>query len=71
MGARVVAAFRTLHNKRNHDQKRTIRADFEDGQWWITDLDGNIRWAVKDSTGPNTTDGFAFEIAPTTPKEPD
>jgi predicted cupin superfamily sugar epimerase len=31
---------------------RRLQADFEHGQWWITDLDSGAQWSVNDCTGP-------------------
>lgn len=42
--------------------KRTrLCADFEHGQWWITDLDTGAQWSVVDAEGKRCVDGFDFE----------
>lgn len=44
-----------------------LQADFEHGQWWITDIPTGAQWSVCDATGPDsgrfrgTVDGFDFE----------
>jgi hypothetical protein len=37
------------------------QADFEHGQWWITDLESGAQWSVVDATGGRSVDGFDFE----------
>jgi hypothetical protein len=37
---------------------RHFQADFEHGQWWITDLDSGAQWSVQDD---NSEWGFCFE----------
>jgi hypothetical protein len=39
---------------------RRLSADFEHGQWWITDLDSGAQWSVVDCLGP-AGDYFDFE----------
>jgi len=36
-------------------------ADFEHGQWWITNLDTGAQWSVVDAVGGSSVDGFDFE----------
>ena len=38
--------------------RRRLAADFEHGQWWITDLDSGAAWSVCDD---NSEWGFCFE----------
>ena len=38
-----------------------IQADFEHGQWWITNLETGAQWAVVDAEGGESVDGFDFE----------
>lgn len=38
-----------------------LAADFEHGQWWVTNLDSGAQWSVVDAAGPGTVDGFDFE----------
>ena len=38
-----------------------MSADFEHGQWWITDLDTGAQWSVCDAESPDTAEGFCFE----------
>jgi hypothetical protein len=65
MGARIESAFRKstlrlrsyLSGERAVPHRRRINADFEHGQWWITDLDTGAQWSVHDTNGK----GFCFE----------
>lgn len=43
--------------------RRRLQADYEHGQWWITDLRSGAQWSVCDSSGPEptTVNGFSFE----------
>ena len=55
MGARVKrAAVQVLRITR-------INADFEHGQWWITDTRTGAQWSVVDAIGGRSFDGFDFE----------
>lgn len=36
-------------------------ADFEHGQWWVTDLVSGAQWSVADASGGRSVDGFDFE----------
>jgi len=38
-----------------------LAADFEHGQWWITNLDTGAQWSVVDADGGPAVDGFDFE----------
>jgi hypothetical protein len=38
--------------------RRRLQADYEHGQWWITDLDTGAQWSVHDCSRPA---GFDFE----------
>ena len=49
----VLAAARSILGKRRH-----LSADFEHGQWWITDLDTGRQWSVCDDTSAH---GVCFE----------
>jgi hypothetical protein len=40
---------------------RHICADFEHGQWWITNLRSGAQWSVVDAEGGLAVDGFDFE----------
>jgi hypothetical protein len=42
---------------------RDLQADFEHGQWWITNRRTGAQWSVCDASGPGTFDGFSFEQA--------
>lgn len=42
-------------------KRRRVSADFEHGQWWITDLDTGAQWSVVDAEGKRAVDGFDFE----------
>ena len=49
---------------RDYSVKRLVSADFEHGQWWITDLDTAEQWSVCDAEGKEVNgviDGFCFE----------
>jgi len=41
--------------------KRRIEADFEHGQWWVTDLDSGAQWSVVDAEGGRAVNGLDFE----------
>jgi hypothetical protein len=41
-------------------QRRSLSADFEHGQWWITNRMTGAQWAVDDWDG-HDVDGFGFE----------
>jgi hypothetical protein len=41
--------------------RRRLAADFEHGQWWVTDLDSGAQWSVCDASGGVAVDGFSFE----------
>lgn len=45
---------RTAHAKL---RRRSLQADFEHGQWWVTDLDNGQQWSVVDC---ETHDGKAY-----------
>lgn len=36
-------------------------ADFEHGQWWLTDLDTGAQWSVVDCETPDGREYFGFE----------
>lgn len=55
MERRVLRAARVLLGHRRW------AADFEHGQWWLTNLDTGAQWSVVDAEGAHTHDGFAFE----------
>ena len=38
-----------------------LAADFEHGQWWITNLNTGAQYSVVDAEGRQTSDGFGFE----------
>ena len=40
---------------------RKIQADYEHGQWWITELGTGAQWSVCDASGPGSVQGFDFE----------
>lgn len=40
---------------------RRLQADFEHGQWWVTDLRSGAQWSVVDASGGGSVDGFDFE----------
>ena len=40
--------------------RKNARANFEHGQWWITQPNG-AQYSVHDATGPGTKNGFCFE----------
>ena len=40
---------------------RQIAADFEHGQWWVTDKPTGAVWSVVDVEGDSAIDGFGFE----------
>jgi hypothetical protein len=80
MGARVLRAFQKWARANGRSTRRTVtvaggrietraryNADFEHGQWWITDLDTGDQWAVNDAEGSEANgengvfDGFCFE----------
>jgi hypothetical protein len=72
MGARVERAFRNsgIYRSLPRSSKgcirkmRRINADFEHGQWWITDLRTGAQWSVDDAEGSEARgvyDGFCFE----------
>lgn len=52
---------RILRAARAHLGHRRLEADFEHGQWWITDCRTGAQWSVCDATGPGSTEGFDFE----------
>jgi hypothetical protein len=47
---------------------RTIQADFEHGQWWITHRPTGAQWSVVDAVGYPAINGFDFEQV-TEPRE--
>lgn len=47
---------------------RRLQADFEHGQWWMTDLRSGAQWSVVDAEGGNSVDGLDFEMV-TSPEE--
>jgi hypothetical protein len=55
--ARVLKAARLVLRRRGG----TLAADFEHGQWWVTDLETGAQWAVVDAEGGRSVDGFDFE----------
>ncbi len=55
MEGRVCAAFTERYGSAR------IHADFEHGQWWITNLDSGAQWSVVDADGGPAIDGFDFE----------
>lgn len=38
-----------------------MSADFEHGQWWVTDRNTGAQWSVIDASGGRSVDGFDFE----------
>ncbi len=36
-------------------------ADFEHGQWWVTELGTGAQWSVHDAEGEGSALGFCFE----------
>jgi hypothetical protein len=40
---------------------RDISANFEHGQWWVTQIDTGAQWSVVDAEGGSSVDGFDFE----------
>lgn len=54
---RVLRAFRVIYGTR----RGRLQADFEHGQWWITDLRSGGQWSVVDASGGRSVDGFDFE----------
>lgn len=42
-------------------RRRNIQANFEHGQWWVTDLVTGAQYSVADAEGPGTVNGFVFE----------
>ena len=45
-------------------RRQTISADFEHGQWWITDITRGAQWSVCDAEGSKENgvfNGFCFE----------
>jgi hypothetical protein len=52
---------RALEAAKESLQRQNLSADFEHGQWWITDLDSGAQWSVVDAEGGNSIDGFDFE----------
>lgn len=60
MQARVLRAFRRWYGTPIlgiHPQ-----ADFEHGQWWITNVLSGRQWSVVDAEGGRAVDGFDFEM---------
>lgn len=55
MERRVLKAGRALLGRRR------LSADFEHGQWWLTDLRSGAQWSVCDAEGANTAHGFCVE----------
>jgi hypothetical protein len=53
MEKRILQAASALRHR-----KRRLVADFEHGQWWITDLNSGAQWSVCDDNSPK---GFCFE----------
>jgi hypothetical protein len=41
--------------------RRDLSADFEHGQWWITNRRTGAQWSVVDAEGGPSVDGFDFE----------
>jgi LmbE family N-acetylglucosaminyl deacetylase len=56
MRRRVLRAARELLGRR-----KPFVADFEHGQWWISNLDTGAQWSAQDAEGPRTALGFSFE----------
>lgn len=72
MEVRVERAFRKSDIYRNLPRcskgavrrMRRVNADFEHGQWWITDLRTGAQWSACDAEGSEANgvfDGFCFE----------
>lgn len=57
MERRALRAFRDRMSAR----RRRLAADFEHGQWWVTDLKSGAQWSVVDAEGGESVDGFDFE----------
>ncbi len=38
-----------------------LQADYEHGQWWVTDLDTGAQWSVTDCQTPDGREYFGFE----------
>ena len=55
MERRVLGAARELLGQARY------RADFEHGQWWVTNRTTGAQWSVVDAEGPGTANGFDFE----------
>jgi hypothetical protein len=59
MERRVLAAARKS-NLSTHP-RLNLRADFEHGQWWITDRFTGAQWSACDAVGASVINGFSFE----------
>lgn len=51
----LVAAGAILGNR------RSLSADFEHGQWWVTNRRTGAQWSVVDAVGGRAVNGFDFE----------
>ena len=58
MGQRALASF---YETELAKEAHSYNADYEHGQWWITDLDTGRQWSVVDAVGGRSVDGFDFE----------
>lgn len=52
---------RVLSAARKILKRRILQADFEHGQWWITNVATGAQWSVVDAEGGHSVDGFDLE----------
>ena len=56
------AAVHYLHQGDHSLGFKHFQADFEHGQWFVTNLHTGAQWSVNDAEGPGSIDGFSFEM---------
>lgn len=68
MGKRIMRAFNerfvgpeSRHHRGPWPRLHHYSANFEHGQWWVTDLYNGAQWSVVDAEGGSAIDGFDFE----------
>ena len=61
MERRILAAFEASALAYSSKRRQRYSADFEHGQWWITDWRTGAQWSVLDTSGGRSFNGFDFE----------
>ncbi len=50
-----------LTHAQDDDLGERLTADYEHGQWWVTDLDSGAQWSVVDCESVDGDEYFGFE----------